>query len=917
MYSNLRIFKGTDYNLNAVQDANGVWDASIFLDEVSTGLYESVNIFILEDVVSSGDTYLSKPISESLLPTEFYFEWAENTYESEDILMYGVKVENGLVKIDEKKTQSFQILNSSVSLGVVNGLNEVSSVNNEAVQVNVALSSINEGRHQRTLLVYSKDGVDKILIARIFIYGEVVGEDERLKILLQNFGASLEDSDFILFKEHDITEMAPNYILLNQKRRELLLELSNIKPFIGTYKAVLNAIDFFGYSNITLKEYWLNINTGSSSFGKLHAVPVPNSSKYGEAVRKSINIQVPSSNLKKTSRFSLVYKINTPNGGVDEWDIPTVDEVFDFTPEEVLIKLYGLKKKLQREYLPLNAKIIDITGEGDYFTQKNQNIWNNQNMIGFISEGINIKYEHFPQDRSLFVEDVAFILKKVYDPNDLVGTGYVDYHAILNTAFEDYDTLSSSQLADLRIAINDFYETYYDQPLNTLNYNIPNSTSVPVGCPVILDGEKTFDTTWDSAQFTWYDALDPNQNLLITWNSWWKRWVYEIEWIISGPRGWNQSFRGPIDDYLKFPIFLPHDGTYSVEMRTYDLFGHRSYDFKSGMIKVNLKEVELYGLYKRLGKNTWNDRTNIKWNQAGGFWNLPLQNNTQLQEINASLDIGLNRANYIHDSISEDDVNFSTVSRYSNIFSPVGYSETSGPYRWSNCDFSWNWTSDIWWEATRIGSDIAASFLIQSIQNGSTLTINHIDPITNSLAVGSITIQSSTPVNANDVAGWQLIANELNNSTDLIISKFVYNLVVEELNNPPADTVLYIQAVGKKDSRSYDFESVSISNGLIDGEFHHVTYNPTFDDTEIFSDWRSVNRSTHITFCPDFSKMPGMKLKRWVITNNTTPEKSDIYYGDMVLTYLFKHPGDYTISLEVEDTNGNTNSTHRNMLKVN
>ena len=107
MYSNLRIFKGTDYNLNAVQDANGVWDASIFLDEVSTGLYESVNIFILEDVVSSGDTYLSKPISESLLPTEFYFEWAENTYESEDILMYGVKVENGLVKIDEKKTQSF------------------------------------------------------------------------------------------------------------------------------------------------------------------------------------------------------------------------------------------------------------------------------------------------------------------------------------------------------------------------------------------------------------------------------------------------------------------------------------------------------------------------------------------------------------------------------------------------------------------------------------------------------------------------------------------------------------------------------------------------------------------------------------------------------------------------------------------
>jgi hypothetical protein len=911
MYNNLKIFRGTDYNLNATQDSNGVWDASVYLDEVSTGLYESVNIFILEEVVSNSNTYLNKPISESQNSTQFEFEWAINAYESEDILMYGAKLENGIIKINEKKTQSIDILDNSTSIGVIDDLNEVASVDNEAIQINVALSSQVEGRHQRTLLVYSNDGVDKTLVARILIYGEVEGEDERLRILLQNFGATLEVEDFILFKEHDITEMAPDYILLNQKRRELLLELSNIKPFIGTYKAVLNAIDFFGYNNLTLKEYWLNINTGSNSFGKLRAIPVPNSSKYGEAIRKNTQVEVPSSNLKKTSRFSLVYKINVPNGEVDQWDIPKVDEVFDFTPEEVLIKLYGLKKKLHKEYLPMSARIVDITGEGDFFAQKNQNIWNNQNPITFVTEGIDIKYEQFPLNRKLFIEDISLVLKKVYDPDDTTGTGYVDTQTILNTEFKDYDTLSSQQLKDLREAITTFYQTYHDAPLDTFNRSIDNSTQVHVGCPIILDGEKTFDTTWDSAKFTWLDAIDQQ----VTWDSWWKRWVYEIEWIIYGPNGWQHSFKGPIDDYLQFPIFLPYEGKYDVEMRTYDLFGHRSYDKKSAMINVNLKEIELYGFYKQIGSNGWSDREDVTWNEGGGVWELPFQNETPIQEIPASWYLGLDRSNYVH--AEQDGLNFSTVSRYTDIFSESGYSETSGPYTWDNSDFSWNWTSEIWWEGTRIGSDIAASFLIQDIQNGSELTINHIDPVTNELVSGSIIIQGTTPTGPTDVLNWQGIANELNNSTDPIISKFVYNLVVKELNTPPADTVLYIMAVGKNYSRSYDFESISITNGEVNGEVHQRTYNPTYDDTEIYTSWRSVNRSTHVTFCAEYSKFPGMKLKQWKITNNTNPDKSDIYYGDIVLTYLFKYPGDYTISLDVEDSNGNTKSVHRNMLKVN
>ena len=922
MYNNLELFKGTDHRLTINRGVDGVWDTAVYLDEVSTGLYESSTIFILESVNYRGDNLLSKPVSESTSLTSLEFEWKIDKYESSDLFMYGAKVESGITKIDVKDTQKIDTLDYYTAVGVdPNGLKIVSSLDNEAIQINVALNSSDEGRHQRTLLVYSNDGVDKTLIGRIFFYGEVEGEDERLRVLLQNMGAVLDESDFILFKEHDITEMSPDFILLNQKRRELLLELSNIKPFIGTYKAILNAIDFFGYNNLTLKEYWLNVDSDSSSFGKLHAVPVANSSKWGEAVRKTINVEVPSSNLKKTSRFSLVYKLNAPNGEVDEWDIPLVDELFDFTPEEVLIKLYGLKNKLQKEYLPLSARIIDIVGEGDFFAQKNLNIWNNQNAIAFFSEGHDIKFEHYPTKGNLYIEDISLVLRKVYDPDNITSGDYQKFHDILNAYEHDFkNDFTTSQREDLIEAIELFYESYNDDSLETFNEGIP------VGCPVILDGTPSFKQSWEDAKFTWNDA-DPTgiapipngtvQNHSgITWDNWWKTWVYEIEWLVIGD-GFTQQFRGPIDDYIKIPTFLPKVGDVSVEMRTYDMFGHRSYDRESSLFNVKLKEVEFYGFYKAIGDGEWSNRSVDSWENTGGIWELPRNNRKAIVDTDASWYIGLDRANYTHDNPAPGQENFSTVYRYDDIYSETGYSETAGPYFWDNCDFEWRYTSELNWESTRIGPDLAASFLIKDISNGSVLTVNYHNQQLNVIQSGSVTITSATPTGPNDILAWQDIADELNDSTDEIISKFVYNIVVQDTNSDgTADTVLYIAGVGKNYSKTNDFDSVSLVPGVVGGEVKQVTYNPTYDEVDIFSEWREVNRSTHITFCTEISKMPGIKLNKWTITNNTYPDKSDIYYDDNVLTYLFKYPGDYTISIEVEDTNGNKNATSKNILKV-
>ena len=304
-YKHLRFFNGTQNELNLEwDDFNEYWSGTIHLPEVSTGLYETVNIFILEEVQdSTGYSLYSTPISTEAYPSGSKyiaeFETKVERAQSTDIFLYDTQLEGGVVKIKQLDSVELDTLDhTGVSPFVDGDIKQVAQYFNNALQINVAINSNLENQHNRILQIY--DQSNGHLIAKINIYGETVAEDERFRDLLENFGAKLDDGDFMLFKDHDINEYSPDWILMNRKRKELLLELHNIKPFVGTYKAVLNAIDFFGYNNITLKEYWLNINQDSDSFGKLKAVPVPDTNT-GFSYKKRKKFNLPSSTMKKTS----------------------------------------------------------------------------------------------------------------------------------------------------------------------------------------------------------------------------------------------------------------------------------------------------------------------------------------------------------------------------------------------------------------------------------------------------------------------------------------------------------------------------------------------------------------------------------------------------------------------------------------
>jgi hypothetical protein len=204
-------------------------------------------------------------------------------------------------------------------------------------------------------------------VARIKFYAETVEEDERLKIWNSNLGYNITPEDTMIFYKSDIKEYRPDYQLLNEKRKELMMEGSNIYPFIGSYKAIINAIKFFGYENLSIIEYWRNVNPDDENFGKIY-----HSSKYSLNHRETLrigarNIVLPNKDYKKMNALALVYSINKPTGEVDDWELPYVKEQFTYTIEEALIKLFALRKKLDKEFMPGTSRIIDIIGEANYF----------------------------------------------------------------------------------------------------------------------------------------------------------------------------------------------------------------------------------------------------------------------------------------------------------------------------------------------------------------------------------------------------------------------------------------------------------------------------------------------------------------------------------------------------------------------
>lgn len=438
--------------------SGGYYRGFLLFDEVSAGLYENEQLFIVQQFkdTSSGQIFLGFPhtgATGSPNSPLWRTRWENSTYGNvnvEEIIFTYQIVENDPDLNGSPSILNFQnialpiIQNSSDTY--VNGYIQTpeSQTPSRALQINIGLNSgeVASNVYERKLILeditYGIDSPYKI--AEILFYGQIIGEDSRLDVLTQNLGRAFFGTDSVILRNHDPNNILPNYVEINEKRKELMVAGEDIFPYIGSYKGLIGALKFFGYQDLRIKEYWLNLNFekiklqplqqnqdfldnyGNTPFpnqqsliadvfdnqnnGKYRLIQTYGPNEEGEYVLDISGEEtlVPSRTYKKTALFGLYYDIVRMNGDIDPYGYPITQETFAFTQEEVLLKLFALMQRLKESYLPTNARIVDITGEGIYFNIYNTKEWTDFLDRSDVESGNN--FDFFPNPDFGFIEDL-------------------------------------------------------------------------------------------------------------------------------------------------------------------------------------------------------------------------------------------------------------------------------------------------------------------------------------------------------------------------------------------------------------------------------------------------------------------------------------------------------------------------------
>lgn len=646
-YKYLKFFNKKGHPLNFEYNADtDMWSGDIYFERVSTDLYENEQIFILEEirtgVINISNELIIDDVPRYTYPilwnnaltspptligeAEWKAEW-KNDISKNQISLYSIENQRILNKQEQFEdipliikndklgilvdqsllTQQYLLQDewtNTISGGVVpegmkilvknSGAWSTHDLDSRALQFNILLTSPNEDIYERTLLLKDASFVNttgfsytssSVTFANINFYGETIEEDERLRLVLENFGRTFDQTDAFITREFDINENLPDWQVINEKRKQLMLSGNEIFPYMGSYRGFIAAMRFFGYQDLRVKEYWMNIDTTSADYGKYMQQQI-NGLLLDEHNTTIKHPLVDTKTYKKTAKFGLFYDITVETGSFNQWSIPETVDAFQFTPEEVLVKLFALKERLKRDFLPLDARIVDIVGEGIYFERIGIRTWTDD--VKVIPLNINEQVNFTTTPSVGYIRDLRrFNIQRFPDGLNLP----VDRFSNTVNPYTLGQQYPVSALPSLIESINDFYteiRTFnfpYNGEKNLYSYDEPG---IVAGCPVIFNGQLSL-MDWNDMRMTWNDIEN------MTWDNIDFRHFYEIEWIIekTTPQAYYFSVRGKISDYQTLPHFLPFIGKYKVTMRLYDLYNSYSVKSTENAIEVLPKELEI------------------------------------------------------------------------------------------------------------------------------------------------------------------------------------------------------------------------------------------------------------------------------------------------------------------------------------
>ena len=522
LYQYLNTFDSSGKNLQLEWNSElERYQGRLVLEEISIGLYQSRSIWLWYNVDVNGDTKLTKPfVINSNENRQWKVEWDEAT--SDDRWFIYTLTSSNPPELNQEETLDLEL---DLQQNATNPQNDIptlpeSDINEEPLEINIGCKSEEEGAVERTLLIREAD-TNKIIF-ELICYTEFEEEDERLGQVIKQLGLDFRLSDFKYLKSSDITEGRIDWTILNRKRKELLLEHQNILPYRGTYKGLINAIKFFGYQQLKIKEYWLNLNTDSEDYGN-KKLELQADAEKPEYRIKNFN---EDDTWRKTGFFALVYDLNDITDEYDSSGLPITVESSEFSNAELFLKLFGLQEVLEKRFMPGPTRILEIRGEGDWFHKQNQYFWLTSQRIDSIHTGLEPKFSVSPK--------VGYIR----DLRDIEYLLTLDGQITLPD--EDIDMTSTQQLDPIYDLLLAYFEEY--SPYNENKDSIPDNEGIPVGCPVKLTNES-FDPQINEVHTKLKDLKDYNNR---TWKFELKNFSVGDNYIIKDRYSGEQIETGTI-----------------------------------------------------------------------------------------------------------------------------------------------------------------------------------------------------------------------------------------------------------------------------------------------------------------------------------------------------------------------------------
>ena len=205
---------------------------------------------------------------------------------------------------------------------------------------------------------------------------DFIDENESLGINLANFGAEISNEVQRAIYEAPLDEQMTDYVLINRKFKELLNEYINILGNKGSYKSLINSLNWFEYGDIVkLYEYWKHAEPNKNYLSKKDITQFVNEHTeemlYSNAKTTFIGISSALEKVKLQNN-EIVYEncIDEISSGIDNTlsllnePNPDLDKVsMLWSKEDMSLKMVLLGNFFATYFLPIHLDLIHCTIE--------------------------------------------------------------------------------------------------------------------------------------------------------------------------------------------------------------------------------------------------------------------------------------------------------------------------------------------------------------------------------------------------------------------------------------------------------------------------------------------------------------------------------------------------------------------------